>query len=236
MDSDNKSREKITILMDGPYEVPKSVPLNQAIMRCDESGASTAWEKGREYKCDDGEAVYHLCRCGHSKNKPYCDGSHEDAGFCGRERHDQPAYADAAELQRGGGVDMLDAESLCVGARFCDVGKRVWNYVDQSDDPECKEMAIREACSCPGGRLTIVDKKGKLLEPNLPKEVSAVEDSYNDFRGPIWVKGGIPVEDQKGHKYEVRNRVALCRCGESSNQPYCDGSHYNCEHMRGVDG
>jgi CDGSH-type Zn-finger protein len=34
---------------------------------------------GKEY-ADMGDPVY-LCRCGQSKSKPYCDGSHEHVGF-----------------------------------------------------------------------------------------------------------------------------------------------------------
>ena len=43
--------------------------------------------------------------------------------------------------------------------------------------------------------------------------------------GPIWVKGGIRIEGADGKSYEIRNRVTLCRCGQSSNKPFCDGTH-----------
>jgi CDGSH-type Zn-finger protein len=39
------------------------------------------------------------------------------------------------------------------------------------------------------------------------------------------VRGGIAVVSADGEQYEVRNRMTLCRCGASSNKPFCDGTH-----------
>ena len=45
--------------------------------------------------------------------------------------------------------------------------------------------------------------------------------------GPLWVTGGVPVTMSNGQPLEVRNRVTLCRCGQSKIKPLCDGSHYD---------
>ncbi|HYA10636.1 MAG TPA: CDGSH iron-sulfur domain-containing protein [Thermoplasmata archaeon] len=40
-----------------------------------------AIENGPNLVLVDGKATAELCRCGHSKTKPYCDHSHRAAGF-----------------------------------------------------------------------------------------------------------------------------------------------------------
>lgn len=45
--------------------------------------------------------VFSLCRCGHSKNKPFCDGSHREAQFDGVEAHIRAAEAAAADGKPG---------------------------------------------------------------------------------------------------------------------------------------
>ncbi len=226
---------KIKITTDGPYEVGKDIPLHKERIICDNEGTSVGWEKGKQYNTPEGMDNYKLCRCGHAKTKPYCDGTHMDTGFCGKEHADRPPYVESARHIKGRGVDLLDDENLCVGARFCDRGGSIWRDIANADDPEVAHQVIEEACNCPGGRLTIAKKAGTLIEPELQKEISLANDPINNMRGPLWVKGGIEIEGARGEKYETRNRVALCRCGESNNMPYCDGAHYNCEHMEGQD-
>ncbi len=52
-----------------------------------------------------------------------------------------------------------------------------------------------------------------------------IEDPSLGVSGALWVRGGIPVVSADGTPYEVRNRVTLCRWGQSKNKPFCDGSH-----------
>lgn len=214
------------------------MPVNLAFIKSDDDGNSLGWEKQpacpNPHGSPDDESVC-LCRCGKSKAKPYCDGTHEDVGFQGGEMPESETYFERAERVPGEAVDLLDDESLCIGARFCDVGKSVWNYVEQSGDPDNLAMAKAEACNCPTGRLTLATKDGEIIEPDLPREISAVQDPVRECRGPLWVQGGIEISTSDGEKYEVRNRVTLCRCGDSANQPFCDGTHFNCECMQGLD-
>jgi CDGSH-type Zn-finger protein len=39
------------------------------------------------------------------------------------------------------------------------------------------------------------------------------------------VRGGIQLIGADGRSYELRNRMALCRCGRSENKPFCNGAH-----------
>lgn len=43
--------------------------------------------------------------------------------------------------------------------------------------------------------------------------------------GPYLVKGGVTVSDADGKSYEVKDVIALCRCGHSATKPFCDGAH-----------
>jgi CDGSH-type Zn-finger protein len=44
--------------------------------------------------------------------------------------------------------------------------------------------------------------------------------------GPLLVRGCIRLLDEEGDEVPVRRRVnAICRCGRSASQPFCDGTH-----------
>jgi CDGSH-type Zn-finger protein/uncharacterized Fe-S cluster protein YjdI len=93
-----------------------------------------------------------LCRCGQSKNKPFCDGAHTGAGF------------------------------------------------SATGEPAAKEFTALEV------------RNGPVNVQPLPN-------------GPLVVTGNLEVVSGTGRTIHKVTRTALCRCGQSKNKPYCDGSH-----------
>lgn len=65
---------EITVLNNGPLRVKGDITVKDA--------------NGDEYDLGGREAIS-LCRCGHSENKPFCDGSHNRQGF----QHEPKAFA-----------------------------------------------------------------------------------------------------------------------------------------------
>jgi CDGSH-type Zn-finger protein len=93
-----------------------------------------------------------LCRCGQSKNKPYCDSAHSAAGFTA------------------------------------------------TGEPAAREFAALEV------------RNGPLNVQPLPN-------------GSLMVTGSLEIVSGTGRTTDKVTKVWLCRCGQSKNKPYCDGSH-----------
>jgi len=43
--------------------------------------------------------------------------------------------------------------------------------------------------------------------------------------GPYVVSGQVKLIDAEGNEFETKATFSLCRCGQSSNKPFCDGTH-----------
>ena len=94
-----------------------------------------------------------ICRCGQTKNPPFCDYSHVEAGF-GATGEPQESGKDAP-----------------------------------ADDP--------------GEELQIMGHEN----------------------GPIEARGALEITSGTGKRVHRGSRAFLCRCGQSKNKPFCDGSH-----------
>lgn len=214
---------KITVSRDGPFIVTGGVPLTVMEICNDDEGNCRTWKKVKEFPL---QQTYALCRCGHSEHKPFCDGTHAKIHFVGTETAGDEPYLQHPRIIQGPGLNLADYEGLCVHARFCMRAGGIWNLTEESDDPATRKTAIEEACNCPSGRLVVSDKKtGQPIEPVFEKSIVVIEYPAKGEHGPLWVRGGIPIVSADGKQYKIRNRVSLCRCGRSGNEPFCDGSH-----------
>ena len=49
--------------------------------------------------------------------------------------------------------------------------------------------------------------------------------------GPFLVEGPVTVVDHNENAFSIdssKPAIALCRCGQSQNRPFCDGAHNKC--------
>lgn len=212
----------IKVAPDGPYLAFGIRDVSEKIIVADGNGISVEYADGEIFEVKSDPVA--LCRCGRSEGAPFCDGSHAKCGFDGTERASFDPIANGAESIEGPNLTLLDNPDYCAFARFCDAAGRVWNLVRIGAE-DADKQAVKEANLCPAGRLIVLDKHGDVLEETLPPSIGLIEDPHLKISGPLWVRGGIRVESAGGKSYEIRMKQTLCRCGASSNKPFCNGAH-----------
>lgn len=121
-------------------------------------------------------------------------------------------------------IRVLWDSSLCIHTGIClktgggvfDVTRRPWVELHRAD----LETTIAAIEGCPSGALRyerLDDEPGEV--PDVPTTVVPWPN------GPLLVRGEVEVNDRKGGRFIAAPRAALCRCGTSRNQPFCDLSH-----------
>lgn len=210
------NRPEIKVTRNGPYEVTGDIPLTPKHKVLSDQGEPLTWATEPPLSHD---TPFWLCRCGHSSHKPFCDGTHEKIGFDGTETASQQSFAEMEKVYEGSGLKVHRVGSICQHSSFCANNTTDWfQMLPDTDDITVKGRVIDMIEHCPSGAL-VCEIGGEIIEPDYPVAISPVED------GPYWVTGGVKITRSDGVPLETRNRVTLCRCGESKNKPLCDGTH-----------
>ena len=166
--------------------------------------------------------VLALCRCGCSTTKPFCSGMHKQVGFNSANLSD--GSLDRRVDYPADGITINDNRSICAHAGFCtDNLPEVWRlkqepWIDPHGAAAGEIAAVVRMC--PSGALSYsiggVEHRDREGGP-------AILVSRN---GPYFVTGRIELVDASWGDGGSREHYTLCRCGQSQNKPFCDGSHW----------
>ncbi|MCM1532937.1 MAG: CDGSH iron-sulfur domain-containing protein, partial [Ruminococcus flavefaciens] len=188
---------RIAIAARGPYLVFGRPPLAMQFIMAGDSGASWYFQEGRHFSTENEPTA--LCRCGASRRKPYCDGTHAKHEWDPQLNDTGAPLLQNVEVTEGGSLTLSDNGRYCTFARFCEAKGRAWNLVANSEHPQARELAVREASMCPGARLTAWDNAtGKPFEPAYDPSLGLIEDIAIGASGGLWVRGGIRIGRENG--------------------------------------
>lgn len=173
-----------------------------------------------------------LCRCGASKNKPFCDGTHGTIGFSSENKTNTADNSgdhmikDKRKSYVGKEIIIHDNRKICSHAAECvnnlssvfKLNARPWI----SPDAAKREEIIDTIRKCPSGALSYSIDGIEYRDQNERKPIVTVSKD-----GPYVITGGIDLigDNIQFAEGSSREHYTLCRCGASNNKPFCDGMH-----------
>ena len=128
------------------------------------------------------------------------------------------------EYPKGDDFTVVWKPGKCIHSEICvktlpevyHPGKKPWIRTENASIKALKDQIDR----CPSGALT--------YKESLSEEEGSSADSEALASlipgGPLMIKGSITLEND-GETRILEGPTAFCRCGASSNKPFCDGSH-----------
>ena len=170
-----------------------------------------------------------LCRCGASKNKPFCDGTHSIIGFSSKNNEDNGNKKNRSKRKSyvGKKITIHDNRKICSHATECvnnlpsvfRINQSPW--IDPDQETTEIEKIIETIKKCPSGALSYSIDSIEYRDYDGKPLVKVSKD------GPYLVSGGIElILEEVDFPGDVsREHYTLCRCGASSNKPFCDGTH-----------
>lgn len=129
-----------------------------------------------------------------------------------------------------GEVTVVWKPDTCIHSRICwtelkevfDPTQRPWVKMDGAST----ERIIEQVRKCPSGALSyFMNNESAASETTVTAEKAEIVNIEIRPDGPIVVNTDCHITHSNGEVEIKKGKTSLCRCGASSNKPYCDGSH-----------
>lgn len=132
---------------------------------------------------------------------------------------------DITKKYTNGEVTIVWKPNECIHSTICfkglgevfDPRKRPWITPEGANT----DKIIEQVKKCPSGALSYYLNRD--ADDKVKVEAETIIETMPN--GPLLVYGNVTIKDKDGNLTQKNNVTAFCRCGASSNKPFCDGSH-----------